>query len=344
MKREQLPPHKSATFVLPRHKVVYVSVPKAACTSMKWLVAELQDEAPARFHRVISREVGRSLTLHRRRLWRNTPMLHELTDEQLAAISPGSGWFVFAVVRHPSARLWAAWQSKFLLGDPRFHDEYSGEPWLPRVPAATADVTEDFTRFAESLAADPGQRVLQDRHFMPQRALITPATTPYSRVYDTTEIPGLLADLATHLRAQGWDGELALRRSNETPLAPLRSLFTPALTDAIESVYRDDFETFGYADPVPAKTDPAAEYPREALVAIGLLAERGERVGDLALRAKALAERDRRLRERVRSLRGRVKRLRAANADLRKENAALRGRRSVRSVVRRALRGGAPAR
>jgi hypothetical protein len=41
MLREHLPPHKTATYVLPRYKTVYVSVPKAACTSFKWLVAGL---------------------------------------------------------------------------------------------------------------------------------------------------------------------------------------------------------------------------------------------------------------------------------------------------------------
>jgi hypothetical protein len=135
MRRDQLPPHKTATYVLARYKTVYVSVPKAACTSLKWLVAELQGEDSERFHRSLSREVGRAMTIHRRDLWRHTPMLHELPDEELAAISPDDGWFVFAVVRHPSARVWAAWQSKFLLREPRWIDEFSGAPWLPRAPS-----------------------------------------------------------------------------------------------------------------------------------------------------------------------------------------------------------------
>jgi hypothetical protein len=147
MRRDQLPPHKTATYVLPDHKVVYVSVPKAACTSLKWLIAELQGEDPERFHRSRSREVGRAMTIHRRDLWQHTPMLHQLPDEKLEAISPDEGWFIFAVVRHPSARLWAAWQSKFLLREPRWIDEFADAPWLPRVPRSTGDVTEDFRRF-----------------------------------------------------------------------------------------------------------------------------------------------------------------------------------------------------
>ena len=44
MRREQLPPHKTACYVMPHWKAMYVSVNKAACTSLKWLVADLQGE------------------------------------------------------------------------------------------------------------------------------------------------------------------------------------------------------------------------------------------------------------------------------------------------------------
>src|SRR5215210_6712082 len=184
MRRDQLPPHKTATYVLARYRTVYVSVPKAACTSLKWLVADLQGEDPERFRRSLSREVGRAMTIHRRDLWQNTPMLHELGEEELAAISPDDGWFVFAVVRHPSARLWAAWQSKFLLREPRWMEEFADAPWLPRVPRTTGEVIEDFGRFVESIALDPNQPVMRDRHFLTQRELITPGSTPYTRVYE----------------------------------------------------------------------------------------------------------------------------------------------------------------
>ena len=338
MRRDQLPPHKTATYVLARYKTVYVSVPKAACTSLKWLVAELQGEDPERFHRSLSREVGRAMTIHRRDRWSHTPMLHELPDEQLAAISPEDGWFVFSVVRHPSARVWAAWQSKFLLREPRWIDEFAGAPWLPRVPQSTQDVVEDFGRFVESIAADPSQPVMSDRHFMTQTELVTPAMTPYSKVYETGEIPQLLEDLGAHLRAQGWEGTLALGQANETPLAPLALLFTPALTEGIRSVYGVDFEAFGYPDVVPSRTDPAGEYPRSLLVAVGLLAQRGERLGDLAVRAQSLAHANRALRSEKKALGSDNKTLRGENKALRGENKALRARLGIRSVARRVYR------
>ena len=274
--------------MLPRWKTVYVAVPKAACTSLKWLVANLQGEDPERFHAVLTREVGRDLTIHRRRRWQHTPTLHDLSSEELARISPEQGWFVFAVTRHPSARLWSAWESKFLLREPRWVERFSHEAWFPRLPGTTADVVEDFTRFVRAIAADPDQAVMRDRHFLPQARLLTPDRTPYTHVYETREIPRLLADLEQHLRTAGWDGSLTLPPSNASPLQPLAAMFTTEVTEAIARVYAEDFECFGYQHVRPDSHEDADEYDASALRAVARIAERGERIGDLALRAQRL--------------------------------------------------------
>lgn len=280
MKLTQLPPHKTATYVLPRWKLVYISVPKAACTSLKWLVADLQQESHERFHGVLSHETGRSMTVHRRSLWQHTPMLHQLPEDELEEITPENGWFVFAVVRHPSARLWSAWQSKFLLSEPRFIKLYSDAPW-PRMPATTSDVVEDFQTFVRALDDDPPLRVFGDRHFLSQTRLLRVDETPYSRIYKTTEIPELLDDLEKHLRPQGLEQMPALMRNNETPLRPVEALFGSETSQVIARHYAADFERFGYADPVPEGLEPAGEYTPAALGEIGRLVDRSERIGDL---------------------------------------------------------------
>ncbi len=331
MRREELPPHKSATYVLPRWQVVYVSVPKAACTSLKWLIAGLQDEDPDRFYAALTQEVGRGMTIHRRRRWQRTPMLHRLPDDELAEISPERGWFVFAVVRHPAERLWSAWQSKFLLREPRWVNRFGDEPWFPRVPETTADVVDDFQRFVRSIADDPAQPVMRDRHFQTQTRLLTPDRTPYTRIYKTREIPELLGDLAAHLRARGWDGPLESEARNETPLRPLASVFTPETTAAVLDVYREDFERFGYDRVEPAALDPRDEYDEAALRMIARLVERGERIGDLALRAQRLYAAKQATQTELKTLRRRVAELSPAG----RANGGLA--RDVRRKVLRAL-------
>lgn len=287
MRRDQLPPHKTATYVMPRHKAVYVWVNKAACTSIKWLVAGLQEESAERFHGSLSREVSRTMTIHRRPLWQHTPTAASLPEEQLAEISPDNGWFVFAVVRQPLARMFSAWQSKLLLREPAWAQRFGDRPWFPRVPRTSEELLDDWLGFARTMIAEPDPAIMRNRHFAPQRVLLAPDRMPYTRIYETREIPQLLEDFERHLRAQGWDGDpLELMRANETPLRPLAAVFPPDVLEGLAGIYREDFETFNFGDPLPRGLDAADRYPDSALQEIERLVERAERINDLALQAR----------------------------------------------------------
>lgn len=291
MRRDQLPQHTRPTYVLPQYRAAYVAVSKAACTSLKWLVAGLNGERPEQFHRSVSKMITRDMCIHQRSLWERTPTLDSLTDAQLAEITPDNGWFVFTVFRHPSARLFSAWQSKFLLREPRWVEILGDREWFPRIPSCTEEVIEDFRRFAVATAADPHGRVMRDRHFMAQYTESARERMPYTHTYDTPEIPRLLADLTAHVRGHGYDGpDLTLRRSNETPLQPVAGVFSDEVRAAIQTLYGEDFEHLGYTDVVPPKLHPDATWPAPVFDEIGRIVERHERIGDLSVHAKALQE------------------------------------------------------
>jgi hypothetical protein len=287
MHRDQLNQHRTATYVMPRWKAVYVSVNKAACTSLKWLVADLQGESAEHFHTSLSREVSRTMTIHRRQLWRHTPMLHELSDDQLAEISPENGWFVFAAVRHPGARMWSAWQSKLLLREPFWVDQFGEEPWFPGIPRTTEDIVSGWLRFAAAMREQPDHRIMRNRHLAPQAEMLALGRMPYSGVYETRRIPQLLEDLERHLRTQGWKGEkLVLPRANETPLKPIPSLFPAPVAETFRELYAEDYEAFDYDDAVPDKLDPSDAYSDAEIGEVARLVERAERISDLALLAR----------------------------------------------------------
>jgi hypothetical protein len=334
MRRDQLPRHRGSTYVVPRARVVYVSVPKAACTSFKWLVAELEGEDPARFETSLSREVTRAMTIHDRRLWQHTSTLHELPDDRLADIDPANGWFVFAVTRHPAIRLWSAWQSKFLLREQKFVTRYGDQPWFPRVPASTEDVIEDFRAFVQEMRSDPRQEVMRDRHFKAQASIVGPERTPYTRVYRTNEIPVLLDDLRDHLETVHAEPLPALRSSNETPLRPTADLFTPSLLDDIAAIYPQDYKRLGF-DPHTPGEFAEHKYPDSLLAEVGRLIERSERISDLAHAAQRLQrernQAQRRLREVREELEGTKRSPRAVVESARSARSALAAlRRRVR--------------
>lgn len=291
MRRADIPEFRqAATYALPAWKVVYISNPKAACTSIKWLLAELLGLDDNTFLRTLELETTRATTIHRNRGgWApGAPTLPDLSDAELAEITPANGWFLFTVTRNPASRLWSAWQSKLLLREPEFSRRVAEEPWFPRVPRTSEDVFEDWHRFIQHVKDGMHPQLVDDAHFQPQTKLLGIPGTPYDRVYDTGEIGLLLKDLAEHLSRAGWDQPLVLRGSNETPLPPLRALFSDDVLAVIHDHYRADYELLPYEPGVPAKAKSGRSYSDDLVATVGLIVQRHERIADLCRLSKDL--------------------------------------------------------
>ena len=122
------------TVVLPEHKVLYLPVPKAGCTTVLWVLAELAGVAPETFERSALPEVSAALTVHDTALWPPELRLSSYEGEERERLLGEDGWLRFSLVRDPATRLWSAWQSKLLLREPRFVDAFGEAAWFPRVP------------------------------------------------------------------------------------------------------------------------------------------------------------------------------------------------------------------
>jgi uncharacterized protein HemY len=308
MRRDQMPPDPNGTFVLRRWKIVYVSVPTAASTSLKWLMADLAGEDPAKAGTWLRPEVTRAAAIHNRDAWLHTPRLHDLNDGELAEID--ATWFVFAVVRHPTSRLWSAWQSKFLLREPRFMESH---PFFrPPVPRRTADVIDAFGSFVDALA-ESGSSLLENRHFRAQTEITTPDKTPYTRIYKTDEISDIVADLHRHVEAQGLDAMPPVRRGNGTPLPLLRSVLDSQMVDAIEKLYGADLQRFSFDHAIPESASWEEAYSPALLAEVARLVQRSERIDDVCLAARELQDENDLLQE--------LLRLRSGASDHRPRNA-----------------------
>src|SRR5580765_1069813 len=152
---------ETRTVVLPEVRIVFLPIPKGGSTSVLWLLSDLAGAEPEIYLNSTLPEVSPSLTVHDMSLW---PEGHRLTDyegDERRQVLEESGWFRFSVVRDPATRLWSAWQSKILLREPRFVEEFGEEPWFPRLPEEPLEVVEDFRRFMKAL---PGGDV-EDVHW-----------------------------------------------------------------------------------------------------------------------------------------------------------------------------------
>lgn len=298
MRRDQLPPNPRYTFVLDRYKVVYVSTPKAACTSLKWAIADIGGEDPAVFARASRGGTTAAGAIHARGLWQKVPQLHRLSDAELAEIDGDNGWYVFAVVRHPTSRLWSAWQQKLLLREPHMLRKGKTSHLIPALPRTTGDVVEAFQHFVAGLATGESRDLMANGHFKPQYDVLAPDRVPYTRVYTVSEMSQVMHDLDAQVRAHGGGPVSPLPSSNETPLKPLRSMFPKEVQATIREVYDADFQAwFPDADVVPPGTLDDTEYQPTQLAEIGRLVDRHVRIGQLAAAANELQQENEALRQ-----------------------------------------------
>ena len=126
--------------MLPRQRVLFLPVPKAACTNMLWTLAGLAGLPADRFERSPLPEVSPALTVHDMNLWPDELRLARYKAAERERLLTADGWLRFSLVRDPAPRLWSGWQSKLLLREPRFADDFAGAPWFPRVPWAAAEI------------------------------------------------------------------------------------------------------------------------------------------------------------------------------------------------------------
>jgi hypothetical protein len=270
--------------VLPAWKIVYVPVPKAACTSTLWTLAEIQEEARDPSHMPPSAAVTRALLVHEPAFWGHTPRLQDLSSPKLDALRSDGNWLTFTITRHPVNRLWSAWQSKLLMREPRFVRDFGACEWFPRIPRSARDVVEEFRRFVAALAADP-ELLRADRHWQPQVELLQLERVGFTHVGTTSDHAQTLRVLEGHLTASGWLGELHARRENATLLpADAFAAIDDATRQTIETIYADDIELLGY-DAARAPDDRDAVFDpllAEQLVAgVRAIAARHERITDL---------------------------------------------------------------
>jgi hypothetical protein len=280
VRRDQLPPNPRHTFVLGRYKVVYVATPKAACSSLKWVVADIGGEDLTSFRAVDGSPSPGTGSIHARRLWKQVPRLHELTDDELAEIHATNGWHVFAVVRHPATRLWSAWQQKVLLCAP--HRELKVPAGrMPAPPTTTADLVEAFAEFVVDLAGGRFERLTDDLHFQSQHHVLAAERMPYTRVYTVSELDQTMRDLDAQVRAHGGDPVPTLPSSNETPLKALRSVFAPETLATIREIYADDYRAwFSHDEGVPSGTRDEPEFSPAVLGEVRRLMEENARLRD----------------------------------------------------------------
>jgi Sulfotransferase family len=228
------------TVVLPRHRVLFLPMPKAACTNVLWTLAGLAGLPEERFDESPLPEVSPALTVHDMNAWPDEHRLIRYDEPERERLLAEDGWLRFTLVRDPAPRLWSGWQSKLLLREPRFVDDFGDAPWFPRVPWAPREILDDFRAFVAALGGGEGE----DVHWSVQHDLA--GQLPLTHVGRVERLEETLALLAAHAGADLRSG----RHENRSPLPLPPGLYDEQSAAILRKRHRADYAAYGYAPPV----------------------------------------------------------------------------------------------
>ena len=229
---------KYSSYVSVDKRYMYFEVPKAACTQMKELLRTLEGAPEIKLFADGAWETRRDMFIHSRS---NVPLpsLVELDDRTQREVLEAPHFLRMTVVRNPYTRLASAWRSKILLCEPAARDVY--ERIKGRLPDFHKKSLVTFGEFIEYLAnecdfgtCDGHWRRQADNTFFP--ALNFSWVARVERFGEGLRFFEHHLGLSQPLIADGRNMSVRIGAA----------AYTAELADKVYSLYRSDFEIFGY--------------------------------------------------------------------------------------------------
>ena len=287
-----LPDHFTKySFVSEKHKLIYVSTPKAGCTTIKWWFANLVGATHSIKSDIRSEESDIDLKVHDI-FPIVAPDVANLPNSSLAGFFERSDYLSFALVRNPYSRIFSAWQSKLLLREPLQYEPYKNFDFLDAPLYRREDIAKAFELFLEHLNEKEAPS-FWDVHWSSQFLHLRPDLLPNLYISQLENVEKLRDRLHDHLGSHYID-PLSSRRRNDSLIPYSKSFLTEKAASLIRLLYKSDFEQFGYEEgPPSASAEISDEQLEVAIKAINMLRSRHQRIVEIRGNFNhAVAERD----------------------------------------------------
>ena len=215
---------------LEKLKIAYMPVPKAACSSVKAALAQVDPDVSYRWRRA-RRDPNYVHALYPTRRFR--PHRWERFS--------GGDWWRFTVVRDPLRRLLSVYSNR--VGD---FNELRNSPGVRAADDLTIEPDPDF--FFQNLQGYIEKSSAIKHHALPTYLFTGTAPLQYERVYRVDELPALIDDLSERARQEialpklNQSGErLTLDQLKPETVEVLRERLAPEYAE-LEGIYDNPFE------------------------------------------------------------------------------------------------------
>jgi hypothetical protein len=272
------------SFVCPDRRLLYFETPKAACSTLKWLLADLTGRNW--LIRPAAGETSLAMAIHDR----SQHPVADLTSvpfvvAHAALTSPD--WTRFCVVRNPYARLHSAWAEKIRELSPGYQSMVRAiQGWDP---GSAGNGSVQFSSFLRYLISAAPPQLRDDSHWAPMSRLLLPGIIDYTHVLRLETFPNsfvsMMARVAPDLDARA---ALANRRTNTSLPSDWRAAYDEESAAAACTIAADDFEEFGYDPNSWREASLPTDSAHDNAIALSVVQDRNVLIGALWSRIEML--------------------------------------------------------
>ena len=233
----------SLVLVAPRLQVLYTPTPKAACTTIKLMLATAEGtHNPDVANKLAVMHVSHAQTIHHPQVNGLRTLANFSTRKQRQMLN-SPDWLRVTSLRDPVSRAYSAWENRILMRAHRrttrladlAHDVHTD---------GQLDLAASFSHFAKVLGEN-AEVFMTDHHFLPQAASTRPDLINYT-TKTRVDQPGELSTLAQLLTVRSGK-TIAPQRLNEGLGMPVDRVCDIDTANRIMATYAVDYETFDFA-------------------------------------------------------------------------------------------------
>ncbi|MDO9106915.1 MAG: sulfotransferase family 2 domain-containing protein [Methylovulum sp.] len=229
------------SFVGDKSNYVFVETPKAACSTMKWVLADLENRQVQLRH--AGKNSDTTMIVHLRSSHRIKSLM-QLNGVDRSKLLNQAGIVRFCVVRNPYARVASAWADKIRQKEPGYEKiwgnvaKYLGDD--PKVCPTFADFVRWMAGTQNPKSCNP--------HWRPMVNLLLPELLNYTHILHTEKLASELQEVLNQI-APGQDANALLEkhRANESLPIDWPAYYDEETANLVASFYQDDFVQYGYS-------------------------------------------------------------------------------------------------
>lgn len=236
------------TMIFEDAKIVYIAIPKAACTSIKWWLNE-NINYKSKNEKKISSETSFDRMIHDRIKGTETQASSAGIENLLYQLCRTDA-YRFSVVRNPFTRIFSAWWSKIVANEESQHYSIKDSAIWDNYPANREEIKSGFERFL--LYLEEKENKAGNPHWESQYKLLLPNKIKYDNIYKLEKINKLENDLRESISFSKSYTPLSLK--NKSDIKYNIEYLTNKSINIIQKIYEMDFNNFGYN-----KTPPSGE-------------------------------------------------------------------------------------